>query len=497
MRPSRAAALWPVLVDAAAVLGVWGVALSRRTSRSAFSGASSSRGPGRSRQARHVVGPIAIGDARARWPWRRRPRGGSRFERGAGGARRRDLLRGGRGAARRARLGARRHARAGTSRAGARARRSSWRSPLAGVATRPMGRPRAGRWRAVRRARRARSRAGSRVLARRRVRPAAPLSGVSRGAAGRLPARRRARRRSPGAPVRPRRAGHPRHRRGRRAWSPSSALRGHAEGDADARGRLEPSHRPRRARAADGPGRDLRDGAAAARPRRPPRTTALAAAAPGEVARSLDWSGHDLVLISVDALRADHVSAYGYARPTTPEPRRAGRRGDALRARVLPDAAHVVLAHVDDDGQVPAAAPGARPRRGLGDLGAVPPSLRLAHRRVLSAGGLLHRRGPLPALRGGAPGLRVREGRVRRSGPARAAGRASTSTPRRATVRCFSWVHFFEPHEPYVVHPEHVFTGGPSADVDAYDSEVADRRRRHRPHRAPGAGAATRARSSS
>src|SRR6185437_5465032 len=37
----------------------------------------------------------------------------------------------------------------------------------------------------------------------------------------------------------------------------------------------------------------------------------------------------------------------------------------------------------------------------------------------------------------------------------------------------FLWVHFFEPHEPYVVHPEHVFTGGKSADVDAYDSEVA------------------------
>jgi hypothetical protein len=37
----------------------------------------------------------------------------------------------------------------------------------------------------------------------------------------------------------------------------------------------------------------------------------------------------------------------------------------------------------------------------------------------------------------------------------------------------FLWVHFFEPHEPYVAHPDHAFTGGPSPDLDAYDGEVA------------------------
>ena len=34
----------------------------------------------------------------------------------------------------------------------------------------------------------------------------------------------------------------------------------------------------------------------------------------------------------------------------------------------------------------------------------------------------------------------------------------------------FVWVHFFEPHEPYVAHPEHPFGAG---DVDRYDSEIA------------------------
>jgi arylsulfatase A-like enzyme len=36
--------------------------------------------------------------------------------------------------------------------------------------------------------------------------------------------------------------------------------------------------------------------------------------------------------------------------------------------------------------------------------------------------------------------------------------------------RAFVWVHFFEPHEPYVAHPEFPFGAG---DVDRYDSEIA------------------------
>jgi hypothetical protein len=34
----------------------------------------------------------------------------------------------------------------------------------------------------------------------------------------------------------------------------------------------------------------------------------------------------------------------------------------------------------------------------------------------------------------------------------------------------FLWVHFFEPHEPYVAHPEHPFG---TSDIDRYDSEIA------------------------
>ncbi len=85
--------------------------------------------------------------------------------------------------------------------------------------------------------------------------------------------------------------------------------------------------------------------AMALRPQAPADAAAVApSAAPGEVARSLDWNGHDLVLISVDALRADHVSAYGYARATTPNLDALAAEGTRFDARVLPDAAHVVLA---------------------------------------------------------------------------------------------------------------------------------------------------------
>ena len=35
-------------------------------------------------------------------------------------------------------------------------------------------------------------------------------------------------------------------------------------------------------------------------------------------ARSLDWSGDDIILLSIDALRADHLGAYCYARATSP-----------------------------------------------------------------------------------------------------------------------------------------------------------------------------------
>ena len=43
--------------------------------------------------------------------------------------------------------------------------------------------------------------------------------------------------------------------------------------------------------------------------------------------RALDLRGRDVLLVSIDALRADHVTSYGYARPTTPNLDRLAKEG--------------------------------------------------------------------------------------------------------------------------------------------------------------------------
>ncbi len=337
----------------------------------------------------------------------------------AGGSGEPSGVRGGR-SGRGVRAGVRRHAgpslrQLGRSRAVRRGADARWSGPrpVGGACARPVGAAPCG-------ARHARPLDRARGLDGRRVRAAASLPGLSRGDGGRVSAGRRvvgARRAHGRGPAR---QGHARDR-GRRGDRHGDLRGGGTEGDANPRGRHEPSHRPRRARAADGSGRDLRDGApAAGRARRR-----------GGRHRRRARGGRALARLERPR-RGAHLGRRAPRRPRVrlrlrapdhPESRRTRRRGNAVRARVLPDSAHVVLAFVDDDGQVPAAAPGARPRRGLGDVGAVPASLRVADRRVLSARGVLHRRGPVFALRGRATGLRVREGRVRGSSATRTAGR--------------------------------------------------------------------------
>ena len=46
--------------------------------------------------------------------------------------------------------------------------------------------------------------------------------------------------------------------------------------------------------------------------------TLLVACGGGEITLPPGGDRPDVILISIDTLRADHVGAYGYARPTTP-----------------------------------------------------------------------------------------------------------------------------------------------------------------------------------
>jgi HEAT repeat protein len=199
---------------------------------------------------------------------------------------------------------------------------------------------------------------------------------------------------------------------------------------------------------------------------------ATAATAPSEVARSLDWTGHDLVLISVDALRADHVSAYGYGRTTTPNL-------DALAAAGTRfDAAYCPTPHTSYSLTSMMTGKYLRPLLAIG-LGEDSETWAQDLRRYGWRTGAFYP----PAVffidedrfaRFEAEHMGFEYGKVEFADPALREQQVTEYLDAAPPDRpMFVWVHFFEPHEPYVVHPEHVFTGGPSADVDAYDSEVA------------------------
>jgi arylsulfatase A-like enzyme len=205
------------------------------------------------------------------------------------------------------------------------------------------------------------------------------------------------------------------------------------------------------------------------------RTTSaatIAATAPGEVARSLDWTGHDIVLISVDALRADHVGAYGYGRPTTPNL-------DALAAEGTRfDHAYCPTPHTSYSLTSMMTGKYLRPLLALG-LGEDSETWAQHLRRYGWRTGAFYP----PAVffidedrftRFEEEHLGFEYAKVEFADPVLRERQVTEYVDAAPPDRpLFLWVHFFEPHEPYVVHPEHVFTGGPSADVDAYDSEVA------------------------
>jgi hypothetical protein len=198
-----------------------------------------------------------------------------------------------------------------------------------------------------------------------------------------------------------------------------------------------------------------------------------AASVTGEVARSLDWSGHDLLLISVDALRADHVSAYGYPRTTTPH------LDELARGGTLFEHAYCPTPHTSYSLTSMLTGKYMRPLLALG-LGADSETWAQALRRYGWRTAAFYppavffideeRFRPFAQEK-----LGFEYAKVEFADPAlreRQVSEYLDDAP--AQTPLFLWVHLFEPHEPYVVHPDHVFHGGASADVDAYDSEIAE-----------------------
>jgi HEAT repeat protein len=177
----------------------------------------------------------------------------------------------------------------------------------------------------------------------------------------------------------------------------------------------------------------------------------------------------DIVLITVDALRADHVGAYGYTRrPTTPNIDALAARGvrfvrayaqaphtsfsaaSMLTGKYFPTLARLAPAEVHD----PVAS--VLKRYGWKTGGFYPPAVFFVDSHKLRA--YAESNFSFEYVKFEYMDARPRVDQVIRF--------FEVEKPRRA----FVWVHFFEPHEPYLAHPEFPFGTG---DLDRYDSEIA------------------------
>ena len=182
--------------------------------------------------------------------------------------------------------------------------------------------------------------------------------------------------------------------------------------------------------------------------------------------------GADVVLITIDALRPDHMGAYGYQRPTTP-------RLDALAAqstrfeRAYTQAPHTSFATTSmltgkyyptllrlrsGEGGEPVTS--VLRRYGWRTAAFYPPAVFFVDGEKLAMFRDSAFQFEYVKVEFLAAALRVEQIKEY----------FETVKPERA----FLWVHFFEPHEPYEAHEGHDFGAmGKANDKDRYDSEIA------------------------
>jgi len=191
-----------------------------------------------------------------------------------------------------------------------------------------------------------------------------------------------------------------------------------------------------------------------------------AAAANG---RTLPLQGRDLLLVTIDALRADHVGAYGYSRRTTPNLDALAAEGVRFERAYCPTPhtsysvtslmtgkylRPLLLQGAGEDSDTWAAL-----LRGYGyrTAGFFPPAL-----FFIDASRFQRFRDRLLDFE--YYKFEFAEGPER----VRQVREYLDQAPRERPL--FVWVHLFAPHEPYEAHPEHPFG---DRDVDRYDSEIA------------------------
>ncbi|MBK6516390.1 MAG: sulfatase-like hydrolase/transferase [Polyangiaceae bacterium] len=184
---------------------------------------------------------------------------------------------------------------------------------------------------------------------------------------------------------------------------------------------------------------------------------------------ALELDGWDVLLVTVDALRADHVGAYGYDRPTTPSL-------DALAGEGLVfERAYTATPHTSYAITSLMTGKFTRPLLAM-DLGADSETWADHLRRYDYRTAAFYP----PAV------FFIDEARFTSFSERKlgfeyvreeflpAAGRVGQVTQyldnEAKDHRVFLWVHLFEPHEPYEAHPEHDFG---ARDIDRYDAEIA------------------------
>lgn len=186
--------------------------------------------------------------------------------------------------------------------------------------------------------------------------------------------------------------------------------------------------------------------------------------------RVLDWSACDVLLVTVDALRADHLGAYGYGRATSPELDKLAARGARFEHAYAsaPNTSYSTASLLAGRNMRPIVGtragkdielwPEYMKALGYNTMAFYPPAVFNvdAHRfRELHAKAL---------------GFEHHSERFANAEElARDLASYLENAPK--NKRLFVWAHVFEPHEPYELHSAHPFHGGGA--IDAYDSEIA------------------------
>jgi arylsulfatase A-like enzyme len=189
----------------------------------------------------------------------------------------------------------------------------------------------------------------------------------------------------------------------------------------------------------------------------------------------------NIVMITIDTLRADHLGSYGYARPTSPAL-------DALAASgtLFENAwAHAPSTRYS----IPAILTGRYPSQVLWDTSVWWPALQLANHTIaeilkergFATGAILNYQyfDPVRRMNQGFDEYDNSDARLHvGSDPAETRGSSSKEQAdkaidflgRHASQRFFLWVHFYDPHFEYEPHPPPASFG--SEPMDLYDGEI-------------------------